>query len=85
MTKSAFTSRYALMLKSLRILREERGISQLELARRLGRTQPFISYLERGERRIDVIEFCAICRAMGLDPTETFAQVVAPLPPMLAI
>jgi len=85
MTRSALTESYASVLKQLRILREARGVSQVELARRLGRTQPFVSYIERGERRIDVVEFCAICRAMDLDPTEIFAQVVAELPPILSI
>lgn len=39
--------------------RTRAGVTQVELAARLGRHQPFISFVERGERRVDVIEFYA--------------------------
>jgi transcriptional regulator with XRE-family HTH domain len=39
------------------------------LAHRLGRRQPYISRIERGERRIDIVEFLDLAHAIGLDPT----------------
>ena len=80
MPKSVFTDAYASMLQNLIALRKKRGVSQVELARRIGREQPFVSRVERGERRIDVIEFCAIVRAIGEDPVSVLADLMRHLP-----
>lgn len=45
--------------------RKERGISQCDLAARLGRPQSFVSKFESGERRLDVVEFLEVCQALG--------------------
>jgi hypothetical protein len=39
-----------------------------------GRPQSFIAKYEGGERRIDVIEFIAIARALGADPVKDFVN-----------
>lgn len=56
--------------------RKEAGISQQELARRLKRSQSFIAKIEVGERRIDVVEFIEIARALGREPTELLARAL---------
>jgi transcriptional regulator with XRE-family HTH domain len=56
--------------------RKGAGISQQELARRLKRSQSFIAKIEVGERRIDVVEFIEIARALGREPTELLAQAL---------
>jgi transcriptional regulator with XRE-family HTH domain len=66
MEKSIHSTRYAVFLKVLRESRARAGITQTQLAEKLGETQTFVSKCERGERRIDVIELRAFCRAMGL-------------------
>jgi transcriptional regulator with XRE-family HTH domain len=43
-------------------------VTQLELATRLGRPQSFISKIESGDRRLDVIEFLQITTALKVDP-----------------
>ena len=48
--------------------RKSTGLTQVELADRLGRPQSFVSKYERGERKLDLIEFCEVCRALGIDP-----------------
>ena len=85
MPKSVFTDAYASLLQTLVAARKRSGVSQVELARRLAKTQPFISYLERGERRVDVIEFYAIAKALGVDPQALFAEVVGKLPDQVEI
>jgi transcriptional regulator with XRE-family HTH domain len=65
--------------------RTRAGLTQVELAARLGRPQPFISFVERGERRVDVIEFYAIMRAVGADPEEAFRELITKLPAKLEI
>lgn len=48
--------------------RKSAGLTQMGLADRLGRPQSFVSKYERGERKLDVIEFCEVCRALEIDP-----------------
>ncbi len=56
--------------------RKSAGISQQELARRLKRSQSFIAKIEVGERRIDVVEFIEIARALGREPAELLTQAL---------
>jgi transcriptional regulator with XRE-family HTH domain len=85
MTKSAFTPAYKLMLSALLDLRRQAGVNQIELAKRLGKQQAFVSNFERGVRRLDLIEFYAIVRALGGDPVAMFADLAAKLPKKVAI
>jgi transcriptional regulator with XRE-family HTH domain len=80
MPKSVFTGAYASAIEILTTLRKRAGMSQVELARRLGKPQQFISNVERGERRLDVVEYYAFARALGADPREVFEELVAKLP-----
>ena len=80
MPKSVFTDAYASFLEVLIAARKRAGVTQIELGERLGKPQTFISRFERGARRLDVIEFYAIARALKVEPVELFADVVAELP-----
>ena len=48
--------------------RADAGLTQQKLADRLKRPQSFVAKYEGGERRIDVVEFVTIARAIGHDP-----------------
>lgn len=85
MPKSVFTDAYRLFLQMLVAARKEAGVTQVELAERLGRRQTFISAFERGERRLDVIEFYAIAVALGYDPTTLFGSIAKELPAKVEI
>jgi transcriptional regulator with XRE-family HTH domain len=65
MQKSINSKTYAVFLERLRETREKAGLTQTDLAERLGETQSFISKCERGERRIDIAELREFCAAMG--------------------
>lgn len=59
-----YSLRYGRFRALLRKIREEAGLSQTELAQKLGKPQTFVSKSEIGERRIDFLEtldFCAAC------------------------
>ncbi|MBD7987013.1 helix-turn-helix transcriptional regulator [Luteimonas sp. Sa2BVA3] len=58
---------YALLRKELISARESRGLTQVELARALGRTQSFVSKYELGERRLDVLDYVLVCRHLRVD------------------
>lgn len=80
MPKSVFTDAYRIFLAALVAARKDAGVTQVELADRLGKPQPFISAIERGVRRVDVVEFYAIARALRVDPEVLFRSVVKKLP-----
>ena len=68
---------YARFLALLRQARKDAGMVQQDLADRLGKPQSFVAKVERGERRIDVIEFIAIAKAIGRDPMKLLKQHLA--------
>lgn len=51
-------------------VRKTAGLTQAELSQRLNRPQSFVSKYERGERRLDVVEFGALARALSVDPVK---------------
>lgn len=57
--------------------RKNAKLTQAELAARLARPQSFVAKYELGERRIDVVEFVAVSRALGLDATDLLASYLA--------
>jgi transcriptional regulator with XRE-family HTH domain len=73
--KSVFTKEYEQILSYLIEARKQAGLTQNDLALRLGRLQTFVSKYERGERRLDVIEFIYVARALGLKASELIANV----------
>ena len=75
MTKSAFSRKHAQFRKILVQARRDAGLTQVALAKKLGRPQSFVSKFERGERRLDVAEFLDVARALGIDPAQTIADL----------
>lgn len=66
MEKSIYSKEYSLFLEHLRNAREEKGLTQIEVAEKIGQTQSFVSKVERGERRLDIIELREFCTAFGM-------------------
>ena len=56
MEKSIYSEAYAEFLRHLRASCHATGLTQGELAARLGTTQFFVSKCERGERRLDLVD-----------------------------
>lgn len=65
--------------------RKASGLLQVELAERIGKDQSFISNIERGQRRMDVLELYAIARAMDRDPVDLYRELIANLPDYIEI
>jgi transcriptional regulator with XRE-family HTH domain len=57
-------------------VREKAGMTQRDLAEALKRPRSFVSRVESGERRLDVVEFVAVAKALKLDPVELFTRFV---------
>ncbi|MDY6806416.1 MAG: helix-turn-helix transcriptional regulator [Cyanobacteriota bacterium] len=75
MSKSIFTTEYALFLSLLREARKAAGLTQEQMAERLGQTQSYVSKCERGERRIDIVELRAFCQAIGISLNDFILQL----------
>lgn len=59
----------------LREERQQRGITQVELAKRLGNRQTFVSKLENGERRLDVVELFEFLEHIDSDPVDFLSRL----------
>lgn len=80
MHKSIGSRQYAHFLQCLRQARARAGLTQELLAARLGATQTFVSKCERGERRVDLVELRAFCKAMGISLEKFVKQFERGLP-----
>ena len=65
--KTIHDQSYLELLVNLRRNRISRNISQMELSQKLSKPQSFISKIECGERRLDVIELLNICLILGIN------------------
>jgi ribosome-binding protein aMBF1 (putative translation factor) len=50
--------------------RKKAGLRQVDLADHLGVYQSWVTHMESGQRRIDVVELIELSRIMGFDPAE---------------
>lgn len=76
MEKSTFTPLYDAFRKRLLEMRKGAGLTQRELAKRIGREHSFVSRVEQGERRVDVVEFYWICKACGENPRRRLKLII---------
>jgi transcriptional regulator with XRE-family HTH domain len=70
--------RYRALIERLSVERRRLGISQEELARRIGLHKQFVSRVELGERRLDVAEFAEVAVALGLNPSALIGEFWPP-------
>jgi len=77
MQKSLKSTEYERLIALLVALRNKAEIRQQALAKKLGKPQSFVAKYEGGERRIDLVEFVAIVRALEGDPVRLFREFVA--------
>ncbi len=77
MTKSVYIERYERFRLVLLEARKSQGRTQIDLATKLNRPQSFVSKYERGERRLDVVEFLEVAKAIGIDPHKVLRQLEA--------
>lgn len=69
MARGIHDARYRRLIETLGAARRAAGISQVDLAKNLGKRQQFVSKYESGERRLDVIEVLDVANALGLEWT----------------
>ena len=67
MEKSIYSDEYTKFLDHLKQTRKKASVTQEQLAKSIGQNQSFVSKVERGERRLDLVELRAFCNALGVD------------------
>ena len=80
MSVSVHHSRYQALQGVLVSLRKTAGLSQMQLAERLGVGQSYISKIERGEAYVDVLVFVEWCQACGVKAGQTLDHLSTSLP-----
>jgi transcriptional regulator with XRE-family HTH domain len=76
-TKSQHASAYRRLPIFLRTLREEAGMTQRDLGKRMKKPQSWVYNCETANRRVDIAEFGEWAKACGFDPIEAFARFLA--------
>jgi transcriptional regulator with XRE-family HTH domain len=70
---------------ALKAARATSGLTQAQLGDLIGKDQSFVSLIEGGQRRVDLVEFYAICTALRADPIETLTAIYRDYPDQLQI
>src|SRR5438094_383805 len=73
---SMFTATHRELAAAVVELRRGAGLTQRQLAEAVGREQNYVGRIETGQRRVDLVEFVAICRACDADAEEEAAKLV---------
>ncbi len=76
MVKHLRSAKHRALIAAIVAARNAAGLTQRQLATRLGRSDSFVWKIEAGERRVDVLEFLEIARALRVDPLKLLAEVV---------
>lgn len=75
MRKSRHPRQYERLLAALKAARRDAGMTQAEVARKFDTHASFVSKIESGERRIDVVELAEFCRLYGVSLTTFLSSV----------
>lgn len=70
MPKAIYRPEYEVFLTLLKARRINAGLTQVDCSRALGRPQSFMSDVERGVRRLDIIQIYDLCTVLGCDVVE---------------
>lgn len=76
MVRSLHTEAYRTLTEVLIEARRTQHLNQQQLADALGKPQSYVAKVEGGERRLDVIEFIALARALGIEPMKLFSNIM---------
>ncbi|WP_370311718.1 helix-turn-helix domain-containing protein [Sagittula sp.] len=80
MTKSIRSAGLLALGNAVVAYRAQKGWSQRDLARETGLRQSFIAKMEKGSRRIDVVELVVISRLLNVPASDLLNVVAAATP-----
>lgn len=73
--KSIFSPEYDVFRRCMIAARKDANLTQSTLAKAIEKPQSFVAKYENGERRLDVVEFLIVTRAIGVDPCEILQKI----------
>ena len=76
MRKSIHSPEYQAVLAKLIAMRKNAGLSQRDLAEKLNREHSFVWRIETGERRLDVVEFYWVCKALRQKAEQVYTELI---------
>jgi transcriptional regulator with XRE-family HTH domain len=76
MAKSLRSREHIALISVIRQARDAAGLTQQQVATTLSRPQSFVAKIEVGERRLDVVEFMELAKALGHSPDALLGKVV---------
>lgn len=77
--RDKFDPLYQALIDALVKERKARGLTQTDVADRMGTDQSQVSKFERYERRLDIVDFVRYCRAIEVDAPDFLRDIVAAL------
>lgn len=80
MAGTVHTEAYKALMRKLVELRKEKGLSQADLAKLLGKPPSFVGKYELGERRLDVIETMVISGKLEADLLKLLVETGIDMP-----
>jgi len=75
MSRTLDTRRHEALRAFLVERRKTAGLRQIDLAKRLGRTQSYVNNIEIGQKRIALIELIEWAEAIGFDPEVAITEL----------
>ncbi|WP_092355373.1 helix-turn-helix domain-containing protein [Pseudomonas sp. NFACC25] len=74
MSKTIYRREYNVLLTLIKKHRKNSGLTQVACSRALGRPQSFMSDVETGSRRLDVVQLLDLCKVLGIDLTDLIKE-----------
>ena len=75
MVKVIATKQHNALVELIRTERRRAGLRQIDVAKKLGEKQQWVALVEKGQRRISVVEFIALAAAVDFDPARAIKKI----------
>ncbi|NTF87644.1 helix-turn-helix transcriptional regulator [Agrobacterium rhizogenes] len=76
MKKTVWSKGNEALVELIKNKRKEAGLTQTEVAKAFGQRQTWLSHLESGERRIDVVEFVRLSEVIGFSAVDELQKLI---------
>ena len=80
MAGAIYSNAQVSVAKAFAVARRASGMTQADLSSAIGKHQSYISDIERGQRRIDLLELYVIARALKLEPVDLYGSLISDVP-----
>lgn len=75
MSKTIYRPEHAVLMSLLKKYRKAAGLTQVQCSKALGRPQSFMSDVESGTRRLDIVQLRDLCKVLGIGLQDLIAEL----------